>query len=185
MKKKMETSIMGYIGFNIGVYIGVMEKKMETTIMGYIGFNIGVYIGVMEKTMETTTMGYIGYNIGVYIGVMEKKMETTIMGYIGYNIGVLPKLPKRCLYQDNLVPLNNPKDGTPPIIPSFPSVVMGCHFEGSIFLDCLGCLGSLKVRSNSSIGSGSSSRRSRSKGSRTGAAPDSKKKVRKHVIKQY
>ena len=28
----METTIIGYIGYNIGVYIGIMEKKMETTI---------------------------------------------------------------------------------------------------------------------------------------------------------
>ena len=26
-------------------YIGIMEKRMETAIMGYIGYNIGVYIG--------------------------------------------------------------------------------------------------------------------------------------------
>ena len=32
MKKKMETTIMGYIG--------IMEKKMETTIMGHIGFRV-------------------------------------------------------------------------------------------------------------------------------------------------
>ena len=36
-----------------------MEKKMETTIMGYIGVIWG-YIGIMEKRMETTIMGYIG-----------------------------------------------------------------------------------------------------------------------------
>ena len=29
----------GYIGFYRG-YIGIMEKKMETTIMGYLGFRV-------------------------------------------------------------------------------------------------------------------------------------------------
>ena len=37
MERKMETTIMGYIG-------GIMERKMETTIMGYIEI-IG-YMGV-------------------------------------------------------------------------------------------------------------------------------------------
>ena len=32
-----------------------MEKKMETTIMGYIGLYRD-YIGDMEKKMETTTL---------------------------------------------------------------------------------------------------------------------------------
>ena len=40
-------------------FSGIMEKKMETTIMGYIGYNIGVYIGIMEKNMETIML-YIG-----------------------------------------------------------------------------------------------------------------------------
>ena len=31
LKKKMETTVMGYIG------LGRMEKKMETTVMGYTG----------------------------------------------------------------------------------------------------------------------------------------------------
>ena len=34
-----------------------MENKMETTIMGYIGYNIGDWannIGIVEKKMETT-----------------------------------------------------------------------------------------------------------------------------------
>ena len=26
-----------YIGVILGLYMGIMEKKMETTIMGYIG----------------------------------------------------------------------------------------------------------------------------------------------------
>ena len=34
--QKKQVSLMGYIGYNIGVYIGIMEKKMETTILGYI-----------------------------------------------------------------------------------------------------------------------------------------------------
>ena len=29
----MEITIRGYIGYNIGVYIGIMEKKMEATIV--------------------------------------------------------------------------------------------------------------------------------------------------------
>ena len=37
-----------YRGY-IGLYIGTMEKKMETIIMGYVGFS-----GIMEKRMETT-----------------------------------------------------------------------------------------------------------------------------------
>ena len=84
MEKKMETTTIGFLAYNIGVYIGIMENQMETTIVGYIEYNIGVYIGIMENKMKT----YIGYNIGVYIGIMENQMETTIMGYIGYNIEV-------------------------------------------------------------------------------------------------
>ena len=47
MEKKMETTIMGYIGIILGLYwgnIGIMEKKMEATIVyrGYIGFRVGV-----------------------------------------------------------------------------------------------------------------------------------------------
>ena len=46
---------MGYIGYILGLYwgyVGIMEKKMETTIMGYIGVIglFGVYIGIMENT---------------------------------------------------------------------------------------------------------------------------------------
>ena len=33
---KKKVALMGYIGYNIGVYMGIMEKKMETTILGYI-----------------------------------------------------------------------------------------------------------------------------------------------------
>ena len=44
----METTIMGFIGYILGLYIGIMENKMETTIV-YWG-----YIGIMEKNMETT-----------------------------------------------------------------------------------------------------------------------------------
>ena len=44
------------------VYIGIMEKKMDTTIMGYLGIiglvsSLGLYrdyIGIMEMKMETT-----------------------------------------------------------------------------------------------------------------------------------
>ena len=34
----LHIGIMGYVGL-YRVYVGIMEKKMETTIMGYIGFN--------------------------------------------------------------------------------------------------------------------------------------------------
>ena len=34
-------------------YIGILEKKIETTIMGYIGYILG-FIQIMEKKMETT-----------------------------------------------------------------------------------------------------------------------------------
>ena len=53
--------LRGLIGLQ-GGYIGIMEKKMETTIMGYIGNYIGFrvyfegYIGIMEKKMETTEL---------------------------------------------------------------------------------------------------------------------------------
>ena len=33
--------------------IGIMEKRMETTIMGFIGYNIGVSIGITEKRKNT------------------------------------------------------------------------------------------------------------------------------------
>ena len=44
---------MGYIGYNTGVYIGIIENKMETTIMGYIGYILGLYRDT-EKEKETT-----------------------------------------------------------------------------------------------------------------------------------
>ena len=45
-------------------YVGIMEKKMETTIMGDIGFRVyRGFIGIMEKKMETTVMGYIGFRV--------------------------------------------------------------------------------------------------------------------------
>ena len=42
--------------------MGIMDKKMETTIMGYIGGIVcwGYNMGIMDKKMETTIMGYIG-----------------------------------------------------------------------------------------------------------------------------
>ena len=51
-EKKMETTILGYIG--------LMEKKMEATILGYIGFYrvngketgnyyIGLFVGVFQN----------------------------------------------------------------------------------------------------------------------------------------
>ena len=40
MEKKMETTTV-YWG-----YIGIMEKKMETTIMGYIGFRAYGLLGL-------------------------------------------------------------------------------------------------------------------------------------------
>ena len=48
---------------NIG-FRGIMEDKMETTIMGYMGYNIGDWannIGIMEKKMETTFILLGGY----------------------------------------------------------------------------------------------------------------------------
>ena len=63
------------------VYIGIMEKKMETTIMGYIGYILGLLwglIGVLEKKMKTTIV-YWG-NIGVQIlhsGVWGLHTEVT------------------------------------------------------------------------------------------------------------
>ena len=41
MENEMDTGII--LGLYKG-YIGIMEKKMETTIMGYIGYNIGVIL---------------------------------------------------------------------------------------------------------------------------------------------
>ena len=44
-----------------------MEKKMETTIMGYIGFRAsGLGLEGMAKKMETTIMGYIGTTTRVH-----------------------------------------------------------------------------------------------------------------------
>ena len=62
-------------------YMGIMKKKMETTIMGYIGYILGLLwgiIGITEKKMETTIV-YWG-NIGVQIlhsGVWGLHAEVT------------------------------------------------------------------------------------------------------------
>ena len=34
-------------GLGFRVYIGIMEKKMETTIMGYIGYRRWGYMGML------------------------------------------------------------------------------------------------------------------------------------------
>ena len=80
----METTIV-YWG-----YFGIMEKKMEITIMGYIGI-LGVYIGgilgIMEKNMEITIMGYIGIILGLYRGYIgdNGKENGNYYGLINYN----------------------------------------------------------------------------------------------------
>ena len=43
MEKKMETTIMGYMGYILGLLwgiTGIMEKKMETTIVYWLGFRV-------------------------------------------------------------------------------------------------------------------------------------------------
>ena len=53
----MGPSILGYIGLITG-HMGIMKKKMYTTIFGYIGpgTHKGLY-GIMDKEMETTILG--------------------------------------------------------------------------------------------------------------------------------
>ena len=58
--------------------MGITGKKMETTIMGYmgiIGYIVWLYMGIMEKTMETT-----GVNMGLYWGNGKENGNY----YIGY-----------------------------------------------------------------------------------------------------
>ena len=44
-----------------------MEKRMETTIMGYIGFRFRVWnLEGMEKKMETIIMGYLGTTVRIH-----------------------------------------------------------------------------------------------------------------------
>ena len=57
MVKKMETTMMGYIGFYTG-YIGIMENKMEITIVG--GYDYCYYYysqrGIQSDTVDTKTL---------------------------------------------------------------------------------------------------------------------------------
>ena len=62
--------------------MGIMDKKMETTIMGYIGGIVCWDNGQENRNYYNGLYRGIvcwGYNMGI----MDKKMETTIMGYIG------------------------------------------------------------------------------------------------------
>ena len=72
MEIRMETTIV-YWGC-----IGIMEKKMETTIMGYIGvLNKGQ--GKLAESVAALAPAPSALLLcWGYIGIMEKKMETTI-----------------------------------------------------------------------------------------------------------
>ena len=43
-----------------------MGHKLETTIMGYVGFRVEGENQGMEKNMETTILGYIGTTIRIH-----------------------------------------------------------------------------------------------------------------------
>ena len=44
-------------------YIGIMEKKMETTIMGYIGIIMGYILGLYRDNGKENGNYYVGFRV--------------------------------------------------------------------------------------------------------------------------
>ena len=54
-ESRSKTSLRGMSGLYWG-YIGIIEKKMETTIMGYIGYILVYNIGVLGAKVRSCSL---------------------------------------------------------------------------------------------------------------------------------
>ena len=68
-----------FLPIGLGVTLGLMEKKMETTIMGYIGI-IWVYIGVLPHPVIVTVRDSKDY-VFLFYHENENAYYVTIAGW--------------------------------------------------------------------------------------------------------
>ena len=63
------------------MYIGIMENKMESTIMGYIGYTLALYWSLYPRPNSEKTSKFRAEGFGFFLQVQKLRRESESQFY--------------------------------------------------------------------------------------------------------